>query len=468
VDKLKTAIVVVLLLAVLYGVYVTLNQPDQDVSDDIAWASKTAEEPLQIDFDQDGGALSSPVTASVGDSAPWSSDAVAGAGHEETVNGAYDPAPYVAAPNAAGMDVAAPDLIASMPDGTSGSAESSGLANSAATYDPYGVAEPGQSFEPLGSPAGNTPDNAFRSNPTTATGVTPSTTGSMDPAFARSESYGDAPGEAYGRSSGFSDYPPVKATAAPSVADSYKNAATSQNSISPMEDSRLQSVVQTARGHVQDGQYYEALLALSLAYDSPGISEEERLQLRTWLDPLAGKVIYSKEHLVGAPYQVQANETLQTVAAKYQVTWQLLANINGLLDPAVIEPGMSIKVVPGPFRAEIDVAKNSLTLFTGRLYAGTFAITVNGSNPPAPGDYKVTDKQPGHTYYAGNAQTLSPQDPNNPFGGIWIDLGGNVSIHGSSSTPGQSERLGCIGLNTKDANDLYGILSLGSNVVIRR
>ena len=145
-----------------------------------------------------------------------------------------------------------------------------------------------------------------------------------------------------------------------------------------------------------------------------------------------------------------------------------LANINGLLDPAVIEPGMSIKVVPGPFRAEIDVAKNSLTLFTGRLYAGTFAITVNGSNPPAPGDYKVTDKQPGHTYYAGNAQTLSPQDPNNPFGGIWIDLGGNVSIHGSSSTPGQSERLGCIGLNTKDANDLYGILSLGSNVVIRR
>lgn len=461
-DTLKTSIVVVLLLAVLYGVYVTLNQPDPEVSDDIAWASKTAEEPLRLDFGQDGEAKSSPVTASVSDSAPWNSDAVASAAHvhEDTENGPYD-APYGdPAARAGGIGVAAPDLIASTPEGTSGSAGSSGLANREPTYDPY--AEPGQTFEPLGSPAGYTADNAFRANPQTdATGVTPST---MDPASARSGSYGGAPEQAYGDSPQFSEYAQVKAA----VPNSYADAATSQDTISPTADSRIKGVVETARGHVEDGQYYEALLTLSLAYDSPGISDQERQQLRTWLDPLAGKVIYSKDHLVGAPYQVQANETLQTVAAKHQVTWQLLANINGLRDPAVVQPGMSIKVVPGPFRAEVDVAKNSLTLFTGRLYAGTFAITVNGSNPPAPGDYKVNDKQPGHTFYAGNAQTLSPQDPNNPFGGIWIDLGGDVSIHGSSNSPGQSERLGCIGLNAKDANDLYGILSLGSNVVIRR
>lgn len=190
--------------------------------------------------------------------------------------------------------------------------------------------------------------------------------------------------------------------------------------------------------------------------------------MQEWLDPLAGKVIYSKDHLIGAPYQVQAGETLQSIATKHKVPWQLLANINGLRDPAAVQPGMSIKVVPGPFHAEVDVTNNSLTLFAGRLYAGRFAITVNGSNVPAAGEYQVNDKQPGHSYYAGNAQTVAPQDPQNPFGGVWIDLGNDISIHGTSSSPGQSARLGCISLAAKDANDLYGILSLGSNVVIRR
>ncbi|MDP6060158.1 MAG: hypothetical protein QGH33_14760, partial [Pirellulaceae bacterium] len=63
-DTLKTAIVVVLLLAVLYGVYVTLNQPDQEVSEEIAWAQQQTTEPLQVDFGQTSAGESTAVTAS--------------------------------------------------------------------------------------------------------------------------------------------------------------------------------------------------------------------------------------------------------------------------------------------------------------------------------------------------------------------------------------------------------------------
>ncbi|MDP6553321.1 MAG: LysM peptidoglycan-binding domain-containing protein [Pirellulaceae bacterium] len=478
-DTLKTAIVVVLLLAVLYGVYVTLNQPDQEVPEEIAWAQQQTAEPLQVDFGQTSAGAPSAVTASLGDSAPWSSDHAAGDmhAHDDTIvvptNSAAStlaPTDYgqPSAPIAAATDVAAPDLITSTSGGPSSSAGSV-QPHSAGAYASPPPPETALAVAPPSSSIGYDPANSSPSNRTTvATAVPQPPSDSTASVYGLSEPNVAAPAGAYGESSGLSDNPQVTATTELSVANSYTESAPSPSTVSVPKTSRIDGGVATARGQIEQGQYYEALLTLSFAYNSPGISDEERQQLQAWLDPLAGKVIYSKEHLVGAPYQVQDGETLQSIATRHKVPWQLLANINGLRDPSVVQPGLSIKVVPGPFHAEVDVASNSLTLFAGRLYAGKFAITVNANNPPAPGEYKVNDKQPGHSYYAGDAQTLGPQDPQNPYGGIWIDLGGNVSIHGTSSSPGQSEQLGCISLIAKDANDIYGILSLGSNVVIRR
>jgi lipoprotein-anchoring transpeptidase ErfK/SrfK len=58
--------------------------------------------------------------------------------------------------------------------------------------------------------------------------------------------------------------------------------------------------------------------------------------------------------------------------------------------------------------------------------------------------------------------------PANPFGSIWIDLGNDVAIHGSAEAPSSyDDRLGCISLSPRDARDVYGILSIGSEVIIR-
>lgn len=472
VDTLKTAIVVVLLLAVLYGVYVRLNRPDAEVSEEIAWAQQNTTDPLKLEFGE-GAEGSEAATASLADSAPWTSDHATGSGehlhgHDPTMIAPLaTPAAELGSsqhqmPNAAPA-VSAPQLITSNGDESSLEQAGVGDTHSAATY--AAVGQPESSPPPA-------PGSSVYAPPANA----------------------NAPTGAYGdiavMSGGPQEVAPaITATAEPRVGDSYGAAAAplsnnqvSNNQVSnnqavasniqpvvpPAGNSRIDSVLATARGQMDQGQYYEALLTLSFAYSAPGLSPEESWQLQEWLDPLAGKVIYSNEHLVGAAYQLQAGETLQSVATKHNVPWQLLANINGLRDPAEVQPGASIKVVPGPFHADIDVASNSMTLFAGRLYAGKFAIKVNPSKLPPAGEYQVNDKQPGHSYYAGNAQTLSPQDPQNPFGGVWIDLGNDVAIHGTSNSPGQSERWGCISLDNKDANDIYGILSRGSNVVIRR
>ena len=71
------------------------------------------------------------------------------------------------------------------------------------------------------------------------------------------------------------------------------------------------------------------------------------------------------------------------------------------------------------------------------------------------------------SYYGLDGRVIPANDPNNPYGGWWISLGGEVAIHGSPATP-SNQTLGCISLSPQDAKDVYSILSMGSEVAIRR
>ena len=61
-------------------------------------------------------------------------------------------------------------------------------------------------------------------------------------------------------------------------------------------------------------------------------------------------------------------------------------------------------------------------------------------------------------------------DPNNPLGRLLLDLGNQVGIHGTndSRNVGHNTGRGAICLNDCDIDDLFGILSIGSQVVIQR
>jgi hypothetical protein len=50
---------------------------------------------------------------------------------------------------------------------------------------------------------------------------------------------------------------------------------------------------------------------------------------------------------------------------------------------------------------------------------------------------------------------------------MWLDLGGQLCIHGSPNTVQATEE-GCISVAGDYADDVYGILSRGSTVTIRR
>jgi lipoprotein-anchoring transpeptidase ErfK/SrfK len=101
------------------------------------------------------------------------------------------------------------------------------------------------------------------------------------------------------------------------------------------------------------------------------------------------------------------------------------------------------------------------------LYAGRFPIGIGNDPAPKAGTFTVQDKQASRTFYDAAGSPVPPGSPDNPYGEVWLDLGGQLCIHGSPSTTNPSEK-GCISLAADYADDLYGILSQGSSVTIRR
>lgn len=269
---------------------------------------------------------------------------------------------------------------------------------------------------------------------------------------------------------------PVAPEATPSPATSSAYGSSSEGSSS--RDAEIEAAKQrlkvyafrqawkTAQEQVGDNRYREALLALTPFYNDPAIDEQEREQLVGWLDALAAKVVYSADHLIEPPYVVSRHETLYSISEKYRVPYLLLKNINGVRDPEILIPGTKLKVVPGPFRAEVDLTRNEITVFVQNLYAGRFPFS-RGDEPVRPGEYTVRSKDPKKSYFSSQGE-VEAKDPRNPYGGIWMGLENEICIHGSPAEAYAGQRLGCIGLAPRDAEDLFAILSeRDSKVVIR-
>jgi lipoprotein-anchoring transpeptidase ErfK/SrfK len=235
-------------------------------------------------------------------------------------------------------------------------------------------------------------------------------------------------------------------------------------------EEKYMAFLQAVQMKLDEGRLDEALSALSSLYDNPNLPPDQAREITDLLDQLAGTVIYSRQHLLEQPYKVRPGETLEQIAEAYKVPPQLLAKINGIRDRQPLEPGRELKVVRGPFNALIDLDKYELTLMLGGRYAGRFAIGVGRDQPNLAGSYVVRNKivNPGRD---GRYASPGAGDADNGYpGGYWIDLGNQIGIHGTND-PQNLHRTGGRGsvcLGDRDIEDVFGILSVGSRVIIQR
>ncbi len=455
-QTIKTAIVVVLLLVVLYGAYDVLTRPEPTPPPEVAALLDDAESIDVPDISVESPVVVTPDASQATSPASGLAPAASSAASSGTALAAQPPvaAPVSAtAPAASGSTAPATPTTPVAPAGTQ------------LKQNPFYNEKPADM--PTATPAAASREDDGHAHGQEAHADQPADKGSSSAPADTPPSPTGSPSDSSERASGFS--PPQVPAGDSSAEPATPTAAPPASSSSPQPtagERAYQRVKLAAQADIESAKYAEALRKLSVFYRSPDLSPEEQRALLDLLDPLAARVIYSRESHLADPYETREHDTLFDIAKQFRVPWQLLQKINGVNDPQVLIPGTKLKVVPGPFRAEVYLADAELTLFLGDLYAGRFPVSVGGNPSPQPRVYHVKDKQTARAYYGADGRSIPAGSPLNPYGRVWIDLGNDVSIHGSPAQPSQRVA-GCIGLSPQDADDVYSILSIGSEVKIR-
>jgi LysM repeat protein len=216
---------------------------------------------------------------------------------------------------------------------------------------------------------------------------------------------------------------------------------------------------------------------LSEWYGSPALSPLEAQQIEKLLSQLAGTVVYSTEHRLEPPYVVHAGDTLETIAAQYEVPWQLLAKINGIPASDLVQPGQELKVIHGPFSAVVELGKGQLTLMLGDRYAGRFPIITEPGAASREGQWTLEQKLVNPAADASGVVSASYNAPAAPVDRTLVlrsespqASGATISITSGPAPPSGPTAVApaAIRLSPQDAEELADILSVGSRVTIRR
>lgn len=244
---------------------------------------------------------------------------------------------------------------------------------------------------------------------------------------------------------------------------------------------RFNSLLDDVQKYLDNGKLAEAHLALSLFYNDPRLPADQAKQVAGVLGQLAGSVIYSRRHLLEPAYVTQPGDTLEKVALRYSIPWQLIAKINGLVPPNTpntdesakdqpLPANMQLKVLRGPFDAVVHLGKHEITLVLQERYAGHYSIGLGRDQTRLEGEYTVMQKILNPPYRGPDGIDVRPNDPKNPLGGAWIGLSDRVGIHGTNDRRGigRDDNPGVICVSESDIQELYGILSIGSRVKIVR
>ncbi|TWT29241.1 LysM domain protein [Posidoniimonas corsicana] len=225
----------------------------------------------------------------------------------------------------------------------------------------------------------------------------------------------------------------------------------------PAGSSYAEAIVQINEALARD-ELLRAHTMLSNWYNDPTLTPEQREDVASLLSQLAGTVVYSTDHRMEPPYTVKPGDTLETIAQQYGVPWRLLAKINGVPSATAIQAGQTLKVLHGPFQAFVDASNSELVLMIDGKYAGKFAVQLSGA-AAADGHWTVAQKPDGQP----TAYGATPDGKQ-----LVLKDASGMSTLVIGSTGGSPMERGRVTVAAADLDELHDILSVGSEVIIRR
>ncbi len=195
-------------------------------------------------------------------------------------------------------------------------------------------------------------------------------------------------------------------------------------------------------------------------------SPQSRPDVQKEIDELARKIYFSPGVHYMTPYSIVPGDQLMTISKKYDVPWQYLARLNRVT-PEKIRAGSELKVIKGPFSAIVDLSEFEMIIHAHGYYVCRFPIGCGKNDSTPVGSFTVKNKEINPVYYGADG-VVAADDPANPLGERWIDLGDSYGIHGTIDphSIGQAQSKGCIRLHNEQVEIVYDLLGIGSEVVI--
>ena len=189
--------------------------------------------------------------------------------------------------------------------------------------------------------------------------------------------------------------------------------------------------------------------------------------IKSRIEETARMIYFAPQPHFMKPYEIEPGDQLRKVAQKYEITWEYLAKLNQI-DPKRIRPGQKLKVIKGPFHVFVDLSDFTLTVHSHGYFVKRYTIGTGKDHSTPTGKFVVKDKLVDPTYY-GPDGVIANDDPTNPLGERWIDIGDSYGIHGTidPASIGKAESKGCVRMQNDDVAEVYDLLGVGSEVVIR-
>ena len=240
---------------------------------------------------------------------------------------------------------------------------------------------------------------------------------------------------------------------------------------------------------IQEGRLVEARELLTQGLDAQLLDSAQAAEARMLLGHVNDELIFSPRIYPGDPwvreYEVKPGDSLSRIVSRegLQVDWRLLQRVNALSRPESIQAGKSIKVVQGPFHAEIDKPTHRMDLYLGegpqRVFVRSYVVGLGEQGSTPLGRFQVqrgrklvnptwTNPRTGEFYPA--------DDPENPIGEYWMGLQGldsvnagerGFGIHGTiePDSIGTDSSMGCVRLRDGEIDVVYEALAEGVSTI---
>lgn len=248
--------------------------------------------------------------------------------------------------------------------------------------------------------------------------------------------------------------------------------------------------VQQANAMV-DSDPVRARAELTRLLDSGSLSPTERQLAYAGINRLAERLFLSAKIVPGdtvsQSYVVKKGDSLGKIASreKLGVDWRFVQRINGMASEKALRPDMRLKLVHGPFDAEVVKSDFRLNVYAGtgsdRVMVASFPCGVGENDSTPVGTFKVRTGSKLIDPEWRNPRTgehFAANDPKNPIGERWIGLQGNTpetakftgyGIHGTiePQSIGRQMSMGCVRLGDAEVQVVYELIGDASTVVIR-